>query len=379
MILTEVLVTQQPPINSTSPALSVRALTVRAAGRTSPILDAVAFDIPHGAIVALLGASGAGKSTLLTAIAGLVACDGVVQIHGNDVTTLGPHARNLGIAFDDALLHEHLTVRENIDSARLPHSKRCGESRDARAAIVASTAQDLEIAKLLDRSASSLSAGERRRCSIARALAREGAVILLDEPFANLDRTLRLALRSSLRRILAARHTTALIVTHDIADAIAISTYLGVLVHGQLRVLAPTADVLARPCDSAVAELLGEDAPCIAPVLIGTAVRQLGVRPTDWTLHQSPHEDLATFPLKIHDMEPTQLGAELLASHEGFSHESGFFRLRMSCNEARQLLRVGECTANVRRTDALVFGEPLVHRWGARPLLGSMIEVIETH
>ena len=357
-------------------ALSTHALSVHLPQRSAPILDRVHLEVPRQSIMALLGASGAGKSTLLRAIAGLCACEGEVRIEGTDVSRHPPHARALGFAFDDALLHEHLSVRENIDSARIPYSTQCGESAALRGIAVEAIAQELEITPLLDRAVPTLSSGERRRCAIARALIRQGSVVLLDEPFANLDRPLRLALRQSIRTSLAHRNSAAIIATHDITDALAIATHIAVLVQSQLRQCALTADLLARPCDSAVAALLGDDAPCIAPVTLDGRTQFLGVRPNDWlippTASTSSHRAIA---LRLHDLEPAALGAELIATHIEHAPKEGIFRVRLPLLEARQLLRVGHCSAFVDPHTALVFGDSQSTKWGARPLLGSIFEL----
>lgn len=357
-------------------ALSLRALTVRAP-LGDPMLDCVSLDVPRGSIVAVLGASGAGKSTLFGAIAGLIPSEGSVVLGGRNISRDAPHTREIGIAFDDALLHEHLTVGANIDNARLPYSTQHRESPKARALAVHHIAEAMNITRLLARNAPTLSAGERRRCAIARALARQGAILLLDEPFANLDRPSRLALRATLSTVLCARVCTALIATHDIADAIAIGTHLAVLAHGQLRQFDTTRAVLARPSDSDVASLLGEDAPCVAPVSMEGRTLFLGVRPSAWCIASTESSaGTLSMPMRLHAVEPTAFGAECLATHVDHHRDDGLFRLRVSEELGRQLLRDGVCVAAVRENDVLVFGPSQASLWGAHPLLGSFDEVV---
>ncbi len=363
----------------TTPVLSTRSITVHGAAGT-PIVDRVSLEVPQGSIVAMLGRSGAGKSTLFAAIMGLVECDGEVLLHGTDVSHRAPHARDIGLAFDDAVLHEHLSVRENIDNARLPASSGQPASRTARADAVKHVAGRLGITALLDRRPATLSAGERRRCAIARAFAREGAIVLLDEPFANLDRPTRLALRATLVEALREAKSAALVATHDISDAIAVGSHLAVLVHGQLRQFGAMREVLARPSDSDVAALLGDDAPCVAPVTVDGRTEQFGVRPSDWRLTDNHTSgSVLRVPMRTHGIEPTAMGAELLVTHVDHPREEGSFRVRVAEHEGRQLLREGVCTAFVQAQDALVFGETQPTLWGARPLLGLFSEVAQAH
>lgn len=219
------------------------------------VLERISFGAARGRLVAVLGPSGAGKSTLLALLAGFEQpTSGRIGFDGADWSRMKPVERDVGVSFDDAALHEHLTARENLDLAAQP----LGESRAARQARIDGLARALGIEPLLARRPASLSAGERRRVSLGRAFVRRPKLALLDEPFANLDRANRFAVRALIRELQRTSGATTLVVTHDPTDALSIADDLLVLVDGRVRAFGPALAVAARPADLEVAGLVDD-------------------------------------------------------------------------------------------------------------------------
>lgn len=219
------------------------------------IVRDVAFTLEAGRILAILGPSGAGKSTLLALIAGFETPDsGLIVFRGRNLVRQATSDRAVGMSFDDAALHEHLTVAQNLDSAAVPR----GEPRERRTARVQSIAESLGLTELLDRKPATLSAGERRRVSVGRAFIRSPEIALLDEPFANLDRSNRFTIRQMVRELQRSTCATTIVVTHDPADALAIADDILVLIDGTVRARGSAAQIVEEPIDLEVAQLVDE-------------------------------------------------------------------------------------------------------------------------
>ena len=197
--------------------LDVRDVTVAFDGRR--VLDAVDLTVADGEIVALLGPSGSGKSTLLRAVAGLQPLDGgQVQWDGRDLASTPPHRRRFGMVFQDAQLFPHLDVGANVAfGLRMQHV-----AKARRQDLVGELLELVGLAGFEHRSVGTLSGGERQRVALARSLAPEPVLLLLDEPFAALDRDLHDRLVPEVRSLLKGLRTTAVHVTHDHAEATAI-------------------------------------------------------------------------------------------------------------------------------------------------------------
>jgi ABC-type sulfate/molybdate transport systems ATPase subunit len=200
--------------------------------------------------VALVGPSGAGKTTVLRAIAGLEApehgrieLDGTVLVDTGTRVDLPPEQRRVGFVFQDYALFPHMTVEENV---RYAGRDRVGELLER-----------LEIAHLAKARPESLSGGERQRVGLARALARDPGVLLLDEPLSALDAHTRAAVRAELRELLEGFGLPTLLVTHDYEDAAALAGRIGVLVEGTLLQLGTPAELIAAPADPFVASFTG--------------------------------------------------------------------------------------------------------------------------
>jgi iron(III) transport system ATP-binding protein len=222
-------------------------------------VDGAGLRVEHGRLVALVGPSGSGKTTLLRMIAGFERLDGgSVAIGGHVVAGPGvwvePERRRIGMVFQQGALFPHLDVAGNVGF---------GASRRER------VAECLELVGLAGRARAfphELSGGERQRVALARALAPDPEVILLDEPFAALDAGLRESLREEVAAILRAAGASALLVTHDQAEALSLADAVAVLRDGRVQQLGSPEEVYERPASRWVAEFLGE-----ADVLPGTA------------------------------------------------------------------------------------------------------------
>ncbi len=227
-------------------------------GRTRAV-DGASLQVPEGELVALLGPSGSGKTTLLRVLAGFETPDGGrVEIGGRHVAGDGvwvePEHRRIGMVFQDGALFPHLTVHGNVAF---------GATSADRAT------ESLALVGLADRGKDfphELSGGERQRIALARALAADPEVVLLDEPFASLDASLRDALRLQVRSILKAAGTSALLVTHDQAEALSLADTVAVMREGRIEQVGTPEEVYERPATRWLAEFLGE-----ADVLPGTA------------------------------------------------------------------------------------------------------------
>ena len=236
--------------------LDVSQLSVHYAGRSQRAVDQVSFSLQAGEIGVLIGPSGCGKTTLLRAVAGLErASAGSIRLAGDMVSSPQEHlpaeARRIGMVFQDYALFPHLDVAGNVGFgiAHLP--------RRERVARVAEVLALVGLAGQQQRYAHELSGGQQQRVALARALAPRPRLLLLDEPFSNLDVDLRERLAHEVRSILKAANTTALFVTHDQLEAFAIGDTIGVMHQGQLHQWDDAYTLYHRPASRFVAEFIG--------------------------------------------------------------------------------------------------------------------------
>ena len=217
-------------------------------------LDALDLTIDDGEFFALLGPSGCGKTTLLRSIAGLeTVTSGRIEVGGRDVTALQPGARDLAMVFQDYALFPHMTVRDNI--AYPLKIKKVGKTE--RHATADTTAEGLSLAGLLERRPGQLSGGQQQRAALARAVASRPRVLLLDEPLSNLDARLRLEARTFLKRLQRELAVTTVFVTHDQAEALAMSDRMAVMEAGRIRQIGTPSAVFHRPASTFVASFIG--------------------------------------------------------------------------------------------------------------------------
>jgi sulfate/thiosulfate transport system ATP-binding protein len=217
-------------------------------------LDDVSVAVPEGALTALLGPSGSGKSTLLRVIAGLEEPDsGRVCISGEDATELEARKRNVGFVFQHYAAFKHMTVRGNVGFA-LKIRKRPKDEIDAR---VDDLLKLVHLDGLADRYPAQLSGGQRQRMALARALAVEPKVLLLDEPFGALDARVRKELRAWLRRLHDDVHVTTIFVTHDQEEAMEVAEQIVVMNDGAIEQIGPARDLYEHPANEFVMSFVG--------------------------------------------------------------------------------------------------------------------------
>ncbi|UPK75132.1 sulfate ABC transporter ATP-binding protein [Nocardioidaceae bacterium SCSIO 66511] len=231
-------------------------------------LDDVSVSIPSGQLTALLGPSGGGKSTLLRIIAGLETADsGLVEIEGTDATKLPPQKRNVGFVFQHYAVFKHLSVAKNVAfglEIRSPGRTRIpgtSKRRSDQARIRKRVDELLELVHLSqfsDRLPAQLSGGQRQRMALARALAVEPTVLLLDEPFGALDAKVRKELREWLRRLHDDVHVTTVFVTHDQEEAMEVADEIVVINDGRIEQVGTPDQLYDEPANDFVMGFLGE-------------------------------------------------------------------------------------------------------------------------
>jgi sulfate transport system ATP-binding protein len=223
------------------------------------VCDDLNLDIPNGELVALLGPSGSGKTTLLRIIAGLEVPDsGSVLFHGEDATNADVRDRQVGFVFQHYALFGHMTIFENVAFGLRVRPR---AFRPSEATIRAKVGELLKLVQLdwiADRFPHQLSGGQRQRIALARALAVEPKVLLLDEPFGALDAKVRKELRRWLRRLHDEMHVTSVFVTHDQEEAMEVADRIVVMNHGRIEQDGPPDEVYDHPATPFVLQFLGD-------------------------------------------------------------------------------------------------------------------------
>jgi sulfate/thiosulfate transport system ATP-binding protein len=217
-------------------------------------LDDVSVEVEQGSLTALLGPSGSGKSTLLRVIAGLETPDsGVVCLDGQDVTRVAPQERGVGFVFQHYAAFKHMTVWENVAFGLKIRRRPRAEVKER----VEELLELVQLARLGGRYPAQLSGGQRQRMGLARALAVDPKVLLLDEPFGALDARVRKELRSWLRRLHDETHTTTVIVTHDQEEAMDVADRVVVMNGGHIEQIAPPRQLYDHPANEFVMTFVG--------------------------------------------------------------------------------------------------------------------------
>jgi len=238
-------------------------------------LESVALRVADGEFMALLGPSGCGKTTLLRIIAGLeTQTSGRVLIGGRDVSSLPPRKRALAMVFQNYAVFPHLTVRENVafglrmagaDAARIDRQ-------------VGRAAELLHIEPYLQRYPAQLSGGQRQRVAVARALAVEPAVLLMDEPLSNLDALLRLEMRAELKAVLQASSTTTVYVTHDQTEAMGLADRIAVLHAGRIEQIDKPTELYRNPRSRFVGSFVGSPPMNFITLAVQSGAVRLGTQ-----------------------------------------------------------------------------------------------------
>jgi sulfate transport system ATP-binding protein len=227
-------------------------------------LHDISLEVGGGSLTALLGPSGSGKSTLLRIIAGLEWPDtGSIGLSGNDATPLTPQKRNVGFVFQHYAAFKHMTVRDNVAFGLKVRKRPRAEIRER----VDELLRLVQLQGFAHRYPSQLSGGQRQRMALARALAPEPQVLLLDEPFGALDARVRAELRDWLRRLHDEVHVTTVFVTHDQEEAMEVADQIAVLNHGRLEQVGTPAELYDEPATEFVMRFVG-DANTVGGVLV---------------------------------------------------------------------------------------------------------------
>jgi iron(III) transport system ATP-binding protein len=283
--------------------IEFRHVTKRFGDASSPlVVKGIDLQVPQGTLTTLLGPSGCGKTTTLRMIAGLESpTSGTILIDGQDVTTLGPAERNVSMVFQSYALFPHMTVERNVGYGLRVSG--LGEAETARRARAAMALVGLE--GYGSRMPGELSGGQQQRVAVARSLVLEPSVMLFDEPLSNLDARLRRSMREEIRALQQRLKLTVAYVTHDQAEALAVSDQIIVMDAGRIAQAGTPRQLYEQPATEFVAGFMGEaklfdaldhgngvlhlgELPvpwCVSGV--ASAVR-LAIRPQAWRLHGAP-------------------------------------------------------------------------------------------
>ncbi len=224
-------------------------------------VEEVDLEVADGEFVVLVGPSGCGKSTTLRMVAGLEEIsEGTLSIGDRCVNDVPARDRDVAMVFQNYALYPHLTVRRNLSFGLERRRRALGLSKADIARKVDATADSLGIAALLDRLPKALSGGQRQRVAVGRALVRDPAVFLFDEPLSNLDARLRVEMRSELRLLHRRLESTMLYVTHDQEEAMSLGDRLVVMHEGRVQQVGPPMDIYTRPVNRLVAGFVGSPA-----------------------------------------------------------------------------------------------------------------------
>ena len=313
------------------------------------------LEVWEGEILAVLGPSGCGKTTLLRLIAGLERPDrGTIRLRGRllagDGAWVPPERRRIGLVFQDYALFPHLTVGENV-AFGVPK----GVDKAER---VRELLELVGLSGLERRMPHELSGGQQQRVALARTLAADPELVLLDEPFSNLDASLRAKVREDVLRILRAANATAIIVTHDQEEALSLSGRVAVMMGGRIVQIGPAEEVYRRPATRAVAEFVGEaNFLPITGLRNGTVECELGPLPVEpppggrFDVMVRPEDiELGSVGVPVKVVETTYFGHDQLVTVELPSGQ----RLKVRTMRAEHLRPGSERRARVAREPLLV-------------------------
>ncbi len=322
-------------------------------------VSGLSFALGRNEILALLGPSGSGKTTTLRLIAGFDRPDsGRILLNGAPVSGEGmwiePEQRRIGMVFQDYALFPHLTLLDNV-----MFGLRNG-SRQSRADAARDMLSVVGMAELAHRYPHELSGGQQQRVALARALAPGPLVLLLDEPFSNLDVDMRAEMRDELLRILRASETSAIMVTHDQEEALAVADRVGVLNQGRLEQLSEPEVLYRRPCTRFVAEFVGQSD--FIPGVVGDAIEtEVGRFPNDAGLPAGARVDLVVRPDEV-EFEPSDDGDGVVSRRRFRGAENLYHitlrsgtRLRSSQPSTRALVAGTRVKVTVRPAELIVF------------------------
>ena len=246
---------------------------------TTPVVHGIDLDIQDGEFVVFVGPSGCGKSTTLRMIAGLEEInDGTISIGGRVVNRLEPKERNIAMVFQNYAIYPHMSVAENIAFGLYTSQL----DKAAKRKRVEEVAEVLGLTKLLERRPSALSGGQRQRVAIGRAMVRDPAVFLFDEPLSNLDAQLRAQMRLEIKRLHQRLGTTIIFVTHDQVEAMTLADRIVVMRDGHILQVGAPMELYEKPADVFTARFIGSPTMNIMPAKASNDTLQLGEKPMAW-------------------------------------------------------------------------------------------------
>lgn len=337
-------------------------VTKRYSSKFAPAISRLTLALHKGEILALLGPSGSGKTTALRLIAGFetpdegtILLDGIPMAGGN--VWIPPEERNIGMVFQDYALFPHLTLLENVTFGLRNRGKR---GREAKAMeVLAMVGMD----SMAGRYPHELSGGQQQRVALARALAPGPVVILLDEPFSNLDADMRTDMRREVEKILRQTGMSAILVTHDQEEAFAMADRVGVLNNGCLEQLDAPETLYHTPATRFVADFVGE-ADFVPGIVEKEIVTEVGVFDNVSGLPQGTKVELMIRPDDVH-FEPSPKGGALIAGRRFRGSENRYaltlpsgLRLRSSQSSDRVLPPGTRVRIVVEPTHIVVFPLP---------------------
>jgi putative spermidine/putrescine transport system ATP-binding protein len=334
-------------------------------GRVEAVVD-VDLELPHGKLVCLLGPSGCGKTTLLRLIAGLEdATTGRILLDGRDLTQVPAHRREFGMVFQSLALFPHLDVGENIAYGLRIR----GVGKPARRARAEELLDIVRLPGVIDRHISQLSGGQRQRVAMARALALDPKLFLLDEPLSALDAKLREAMQVELRELQQRLGITTILVTHDQREAMTMADIVVIMDRGRVQQVAPPLEAYRNPANGFVADFIGSTnllagtfrAPAQADV--GSVTLRLGEVPAG--LADGAGIKLSVRPEDVHVRPGGEAGENRLPGTVTFIRDLGSsVEIRLRCFDQdlvavttpreRPEARVGDTVAVELPADAIV-------------------------
>ncbi len=309
----------------------------------------VNIDIEDGEFIVLVGPSGCGKSTLLRMIAGLeTITEGTVAIGDRVVNDVEPADRDIAMVFQNYALYPHMTVRQNL--AYGLKNRRTPKAEIARR--VDEAAAILQIGPYLDRKPRALSGGQRQRVAMGRAIVREPAAFLFDEPLSNLDAKLRVAMRLEIKALQRRLGTTSVYVTHDQLEAMTLADRLVVLNAGRIEQIGTPLEVYRRPATAFVAGFIGSPAMNLIPAEalpeLGAPGQLIGMRPED--LSVAPDGQITAHVEAVEELGPTRL----VHCRVGGARAEDRLTVSMAADgHVPETLRLGIAEADIHRFDAI--------------------------
>lgn len=272
-----------------------------------PAVENFNLSVGDGEFLVLVGPSGCGKSTTLRMVAGLeLPSAGKIEIGGRDVTHLPPKDRDIAMVFQNYALYPHMTVAENLSFAL----KLRKYPKNEIAERVAKAAAALGLEPYMKRLPKALSGGQRQRVALGRAIVREPAVFLFDEPLSNLDAKMRVEMRAEIIRLHNALGATMIYVTHDQTEAMTMGERIVVMSEGRIQQVAPPMELYDRPANPFVAGFIGTPPMNLFPPGVVSPDRTVGLRPEHISLRPLGDGESAPLTARVDFIEP--LGSETL-------------------------------------------------------------------